>query len=340
MGWSLAKSAGADVRVQLWDGVLAVAHLLPAVPRAGRRRAGGAFLAEQPACLPTMRTSLQSGGPSGVVPHGTMPAADVDDEIARAQAATRLQAITRGRAARKKAPARSRRNVSTVRHQTRRTTRPDVHASHVAYAHASRLQVGPTTVKWSMSAEEKRAFAAATSHEQLHRGNRAAVRRRHPRQDPPHSRTVAPTVAPSPVPTRTAPIPTPAPAPAHPLSPRSVAATYGDAGSDARRSIAARRRVEEAKVVETGGKRVDEERAATRVQAFGRGFKERKARSLERAEQEAAATKLQAARRGQTARVEYQGTVQRRHDEEFKAATLVQTSVRGRQARQTVEHRR
>ena len=113
-------------------------------------------------------------------------------------------------------------------------------------------------------------------------------------------------------------------------------------GNKHRATVAAGRAMVAAKreepVVHSAFELVNE--AATRVQAFGRGFKERKARSLERAEQEAAATKLQAARRGQTARVEYQGTVQRRHDEEFKAATLVQTSVRGRQARQTVEHRR
>lgn len=111
---SLAKGAGADVRVQLWDGVLHAWHtFFPLMPRALEALCQAAeFLCDalklplpakqefQPSKA-AAAASLDAGGRLGTDDGGIGASADTAEEEERAQAALKLQALTRGRAARK-----------------------------------------------------------------------------------------------------------------------------------------------------------------------------------------------------------------------------------------------
>lgn len=73
--------------------------------------------------------------------------------------------------------------------------------------------------------------------------------------------------------------------------------------------------------------------AAARVQAMQRKRQAQKERQALIAEREAAATKLAAARRGMEARRQVKAQVQQEQEEQFRAAATVQTAMRGKAAR-------
>jgi len=136
---SLAKAAGADVRVQLWDGVLHAWHtFFPLMPRAlDALHQAAHFLCDSLQLPPPPKAEFQAPKGAG---YGGDPGAGGDpffgddgDEAARAAAAIKLQAITRGRASRKDVTAKKRTAV---------------------------VPSAPTTVKWTAKYDEQQAIAA------------------------------------------------------------------------------------------------------------------------------------------------------------------------------------
>jgi len=138
---SLAKAAGADVRIQLWDGVLHAWHtFFPLMPRAAQALEQAAtFLAEALGLPPPAK-----GASGSAVPMPLPMMSAEDDEEARARAAVRLQAITRGRNSRKEVTKK----------------KPKKYQS----------SVGPTTVKWTSNYDDEQT-RAVTKMQSRHRGN-------------------------------------------------------------------------------------------------------------------------------------------------------------------------
>ena len=332
----LAKAAGADVRVQLWDGVLHAWHTFyPLMPRALEAlEQASAFLCESLGLAPPMKATGGGGGGGGLFGGGSVGAAaaqaEAEEEAERARAAVKLQAIARGRKARQEV-----------------TQKP-------ALQKRASSQVGATTVKWTMSDDERHALEAAVRVQAAQRGKNGRRKATQMAAATYGGATIADKRAESKrqLEVEKAKI---GYAEAHGrggrkamehedelLDRQAAAATKVQAITRGR----AARKPQPAEWKEAGGyvgiapaEREREEQAAVRMQAMQRAKNARTEAMRERDERAAAATKLAAARRGQLARAEVGEKIQTQKQEQQAAATLLQTRSRGAKARKEQEER-